>query len=61
MRAEHQVDLVGLTGGVFQNRVLAEQTLDGLSAAKVPAFLPTENPCNDGGLSLGQLVEAACR
>lgn len=61
VRAEHQVDLVGLTGGVFQNRVLAEQTLDGLSAAKVPAFLPTENPCNDGGLSLGQLVEAACR
>ena len=58
---ERPVRLVGLTGGVFQNRALAEQTLDALGNAGLPAFLPAVHPCNDGALSLGQLVEIGCR
>lgn len=59
--AEREVKLVGLTGGVFQNRVLSEQVLNRLSGAGVTGFLPTKNPCNDGGLSLGQLIEVVSR
>jgi hydrogenase maturation protein HypF len=58
---ERRVDLVGLTGGVFQNRVLTEQTLERVTSSGMRAFLPTANPCNDGGLSLGQLIEVAYR
>lgn len=55
--AETPVALVGLTGGVFQNRVLAEGVLARLAAAGMRAFLPTELPVNDAGLSFGQLIE----
>ncbi|MEJ2399235.1 MAG: carbamoyltransferase HypF [Gammaproteobacteria bacterium] len=49
---------VGLTGGVFQNRLLAERCLDELRAAGFRAYLPAAVPCNDAGLSFGQVIEA---
>ncbi|WP_459867244.1 carbamoyltransferase HypF [Endothiovibrio diazotrophicus] len=52
---------VGLTGGVFQNRRLAEAAAAELSAAGFPVHLPSEVPANDAGLGWGQLVEAATR
>ncbi|MDE2304738.1 MAG: carbamoyltransferase HypF [Gammaproteobacteria bacterium] len=52
-------DAVGLAGGVFQNRRLAERVLALLAAQGVPALLPASVPVNDGGLAFGQLVEAA--
>jgi hydrogenase maturation protein HypF len=52
-------DAVGLTGGVFQNKLLAELALQQLAAAGFEARLPQQAPCNDGGLALGQLIEAA--
>lgn len=51
-------DAVGLTGGVFQNRFLAERVTDLLAARGIPAFLPEIVPANDGGLAFGQLIEA---
>jgi hydrogenase maturation protein HypF len=51
-------DAVGLTGGVFQNKLLAELAIRQLSSAGFDAYLPEQAPCNDGGLALGQLVEA---
>lgn len=54
-------DVIGLSGGVFQNKLLAELALAELSAAGFDAWLPQQSPCNDGGLSLGQLVEAGYR
>jgi len=51
-------DAVGLTGGVFQNKLLAELAIQQLSAAGFEAYLPQQIPCNDGGLALGQLIEA---
>jgi hydrogenase maturation protein HypF len=55
-------EAVGLTGGVFQNRFLAERVMDLLNARRIPAFLPEIVPANDGGLAFGQLIEVAhCR
>ncbi|HEX8873680.1 MAG TPA: carbamoyltransferase HypF, partial [Nitrosospira sp.] len=58
VRASVPFDRVGLTGGVFQNRLLAEMAVSGLAAAGFDACLPEKVPCNDGGIALGQLVEA---
>ncbi|MBI1424179.1 MAG: carbamoyltransferase HypF [Gammaproteobacteria bacterium] len=52
---------VGLGGGVFQNRLLAEMTLDVLSHAGFRVYLPGTVPCNDGGLCFGQIIEQAYR
>jgi hydrogenase maturation protein HypF len=56
---DQRFDAVGLTGGVFQNRVLSER----LAAALVGQGLTVRQhrimPCNDGGLSFGQVVEWA--
>jgi len=50
-------DAVGLTGGVFQNRLLSERVIQLLQDRGIPAKLPLKIPANDGGLALGQLVE----
>ena len=47
---------VGMTGGVFQNRLLCELTLSKFDRAGFEPLLPTRLPANDGGLSLGQAV-----
>jgi hydrogenase maturation protein HypF len=49
---------VVLTGGCFQNALLAERTLERLGAS-VPVFLHRRVPPGDGGLALGQAVAAA--
>jgi hydrogenase maturation protein HypF len=54
-------DAVGLTGGVFQNKLLAELAMQQLGAAGFEVYLPQQAPCNDGGLALGQLIEAASK
>ncbi len=50
---------VGLAGGVFQNRRLSEAVLLALARAGFRACLPEKFPCNDAGLSFGQVIEAA--
>jgi hydrogenase maturation protein HypF len=57
LRAQSGSSLVGLTGGVFQNRRLAETALAGLSASGFEVLLPVQLPCNDGGLSYGQVAD----
>ena len=44
-------DAVGLTGGVFQNRLLAERVIALLAARGIPVHLPAVVPANDGGLA----------
>ena len=58
VHAGRPFDVVGLTGGVFQNRLLAELACEQLNAAGFSVHLPQLAPCNDGGLALGQLIEA---
>lgn len=59
VREEHGVDTVALTGGVFQNALLADLSADALEAEGLRVLLHREVPCNDGGLSLGQAVVAS--
>jgi hydrogenase maturation protein HypF len=61
IHARTPFDAVGLTGGVFQNKLLAELALQQLGAAGFECCLPQQAPCNDGGLALGQLMEAVHR
>ena len=49
---------VALTGGVFQNALLARQAAARLRAARLDVLEHRSVPCNDGGLSLGQALLA---
>lgn len=57
LRAQTGIQSVGLTGGVFQNRVLAEAAISRLEAAGFTVHLPQRVPVNDAGLSFGQVIE----
>jgi hydrogenase maturation protein HypF len=52
---------VGLTGGVFQNRRLTELASAALLERGFTVLLPQRIPCNDGGLSYGQVADFAGR
>jgi hydrogenase maturation protein HypF len=56
-RARSGATIVGLTGGVFQNRLLAGLTHAGLERRGFRVLLPERIPCNDGGLGYGQVAE----
>jgi hydrogenase maturation protein HypF len=53
------MNMVALSGGVFQNRLLLELLLARLEALGFQVFLNRRVPPNDGGLSFGQLAVAA--
>jgi hydrogenase maturation protein HypF len=57
LRIQSGIRSVGLTGGVFQNRVLAEAAIERLEAAGFAVHLPQRVPVNDAGLSFGQVIE----
>jgi hydrogenase maturation protein HypF len=57
-RAKGQDFAVGLTGGVFQNRRLAEAAHELLSADGFRVRLNLALPANDAGIAFGQIVEA---
>lgn len=59
MRQHHAFGRVGLTGGVFQNKLLTELAVQHLGAAGFETALAQRVPCNDGGLAMGQLLEAS--
>ncbi len=50
----YKTDTVALSGGVFQNTVLTEQTLRLLRQKGLQVFVNMAVPPNDGGISLGQ-------
>jgi hydrogenase maturation protein HypF len=57
LREKHAVNIVTLSGGVFQNRVLTEQAIRLLSANDFEVCLPELIPVNDAGISFGQVME----
>ena len=57
MRAQTDIRSVGLSGGVFQNRLLAEAAIERLESAGFQVHLPQRVPVNDAGLSFGQVIE----
>ncbi|WP_236051006.1 carbamoyltransferase HypF [Nonomuraea cypriaca] len=52
---------VALSGGVFQNMLLVQRTLERLSGAGFRVLTHVNVPANDGGISLGQVAVAAAR
>jgi len=58
VRKDTGVTRVGLSGGVFQNRVLTEQARALLTSAGFEVLIPQLLPVNDAAISFGQLVEA---
>jgi hydrogenase maturation protein HypF len=49
---------VALSGGVFQNRLLLRKSVAALESAGFEVYTHHQVPCNDGGISLGQVAIA---
>ncbi|MFD2418220.1 carbamoyltransferase HypF [Amycolatopsis pigmentata] len=58
LREATQVTTVALSGGVFQNLLLLERTVDALTDNGFEVLTHSRVPANDGGISLGQAVIA---
>jgi hydrogenase maturation protein HypF len=54
-------EIVALSGGVFQNRLLLEDTAARLRGVGLRVLTPTLLPANDGGISYGQAAIAAAK
>lgn len=61
MRTQHDIRLVGLSGGVFQNQLLLQLTQQRLQSAGFRVLIHHQLPANDGGLALGQALVARQR
>jgi hydrogenase maturation protein HypF len=53
------LELVVLSGGVFQNRLLLTWTAEELERRGLRVLFPERLPANDGGISYGQAAVAA--
>ncbi len=60
-RKQTGLDVVALSGGVFQNRRLLEQLIVRLGEMAFQVYVNRRVPPNDGGISLGQIAVAATR
>ena len=58
IRRRTAINLVGFSGGVFQNRLLEELLTPLLRANGFEARFHSRLPCNDGGLAVGQALIA---
>ncbi|MDX1570099.1 MAG: carbamoyltransferase HypF [Xanthomonadales bacterium] len=58
-RADGGPDRIGLSGGVFQNRLLTEMLTRRLERRGFEVLLPEAIPLNDAGISFGQVIECA--
>jgi hydrogenase maturation protein HypF len=61
LAAAHGTDVVVLSGGVFQSRMLLESVWSDLGAAGLRVLVPERLPANDGGIAYGQAAVAAAR
>lgn len=59
--AANRTSIIGLTGGVFQNKLLTEHAAAALISHGFQVLLHERIPMNDGGLSYGQVVEFSAR
>ncbi|PWH19454.1 MAG: carbamoyltransferase HypF [Anaerolineae bacterium] len=59
LKKETSINYVALSGGVWQNITLLEQTIRLLRKAGFKVLIHREVPANDGGIALGQIAIAA--
>jgi hydrogenase maturation protein HypF len=59
LAATYATEVVVLSGGVFQSRLLLESVSSELGAAGLRVLVPERLPVNDGGISYGQAAVAA--
>jgi hydrogenase maturation protein HypF len=59
LAADTATEVVVLSGGVFQSRLLLESVSDGLTDAGLRVLVPERLPVNDGGIAYGQAAVAA--
>lgn len=59
IRSEDKINQVALSGGVWQNKVLLENTTKKLKKEQFDVMIHLTVPTNDGGLSLGQALVAS--
>ena len=59
LAAAHGIDVVVLSGGVFQSPLLLESVSGALTEAGLRALVPEQLPVNDGGIAYGQAAVAA--
>ena len=58
IRMQYKINEVVLSGGVFQNDFLVVNTKCLLEENSFVVYVSSEIPCNDGGISIGQVVIA---
>ncbi len=58
LRQKYALNQVGLSGGVFQNRLLIEAVTRQLSVHGFQVFSHQQLPSGDGNISFGQIIEA---
>ena len=61
VRGQRDLNVVALSGGVFQNALLLHRTMEALQSRHFRVFTNTAVPMNDGGLALGQATVAVER
>ena len=58
IRKERGINAVALSGGVYQNTLLLEETVEGLAREGFRVYTHSMLPPNDGGICVGQAVAA---
>ncbi|MBQ6392892.1 MAG: carbamoyltransferase HypF, partial [Eubacterium sp.] len=58
IRKERSINAVALSGGVYQNTLLLEETVEGLAREGFRVYTHSMLPPNDGGICVGQAVAA---
>ncbi len=61
LRRDFGIEEVVFSGGVFMNSLLSQEALQELTADRFRVYLQHRIPCNDGGISFGQLAIAAAQ
>ncbi|MEJ1963608.1 MAG: carbamoyltransferase HypF [Gammaproteobacteria bacterium] len=61
LHARHGIKRVGLSGGVFQNRLLSNAIQAALEELGFEVLIPAQLPMNDAAISYGQVIEAAAQ
>jgi hydrogenase maturation protein HypF len=61
LRDETGLDIVALSGGVFQNVLLLDLLVPTLERSGFRVLTHSRVPPNDGGISLGQVAVAGAR